>query len=188
MEQSQRRAEIFAPIRQRVASSVAHRLDDKSALQLALACAMRDPEEVVGFLFPALVAKQVLKAPKSFALCHDEWMTLFGGNATPIRDGGLTQIVQSREFAPGAASMTTALRCTVAEQQQARIWARPWSQALCYLALHLESPDAMVESVLGTVVKADSRRIEELHCAIDDDGYETLLMSKVIIALSECVL
>ncbi len=52
MEQSQRRAEMFAPIRERVANGIAHRLDDKNSLQLALACSMRDPEDVVGFLFP----------------------------------------------------------------------------------------------------------------------------------------
>lgn len=189
MEQSQRRTEAFAPIRERVAANVAHRLDDKGALQLALACTMREPEDVVGFLFPALVAKQVLKNPKTFALHHEEWMTLFGNNAAPVRDtGGLAKIVQSHEFAPGSTTMSSALRCTVAEPQQARLWARPWSQALCYLALHLEEPDAMVESVLGTVVKADSRRLEELHGSIDDNGYETLLMAKVMIALSECVL
>ena len=52
----------------------------------------------------------------------------------------------------------------------------------------MSEPNDALESVIGTVVRSDSRRLEELHCAIDDNGCDTMLMSKIIIALSDSVM
>lgn len=188
MELSQRRQEVLAPLRERVSRVVPQRLDDKSSLQLAIACAMREPEDIVGFLFPTLVAKLALKSVKELALTTAEWHTLFGGDATPLRDAGLPRLVSTADFRPSRDSIATALRCTVAEQQQGLVWGRPWAQALCYVAMHLEEPDARIESVLGTVVRSDTRRVEELHARMDEDGYDIMLMAQTMMALSECVL
>lgn len=188
MEQSSRRAEAFSPVRERVAQGVNQRLDDKTSLQLAIASAMRSPDEVIGFMFSQNVARQALQKTNQLALTRDEWAALFGGEATPLRDGGLGALVQSREFQPGVKRIAQALRCTVNEIAQAQVWMRPWGQTLCYVAIHLNEPEVTLESVLGTVVKADSRRMEELHSQIDDDGCETMLMASAIMALSECVL
>lgn len=187
MEQSSRRAAVFAPLRERVAAVVTQKLDDAGALQLALACALRDPEAVVGFMFSSLVARQVRGSAHKLALTRDEWDALFGGAATPLRDGGLN-VVQSPEFRTPLHQMAQALRCTISETKQASVWARPWSQALAHVAVHLREPDVALESVLGAVVRADSRRLEELHASIDDDGYDTILMSSVLVALTMCVL
>lgn len=187
MEQSSRRAAVLAPLRDRVASVVSQKLDDAGALQLALACALRESGDVIGFMFSSLVARQVRGSANKLALTRDEWQTLFGGAATPLRDGGL-RVVQSAEFRTPLRQMATALRCTIAEQRQATVWARPWGQALAHVAVHLGEPDVALESVLGVVVKADTRRLEELYNEIDDNGCDEMLMASVIIALSACVL
>ena len=67
------------------------------------------------------------------------------------------------------------------------MWARPWCQALCYVGVHFEDPHQSIAAVIGQVVKADLRRLEELHARIDDDGYATMLMSKVVIALAASI-
>ena len=43
-------------------------------------------------------------------------------------------------------------------------------------------------STLGTIVRADARRMEELRETLDDEGVETMLMTKVLKALSDSVL
>ena len=188
MEQSQRRTETFAPIKQRIAKNVAHRLDDRATLQLSIACAMREPEDVLGLLFPPNVAKTAARTADINAMTSEEWRAFFGHDINPLRDGGITTAVQSSEFQGPIAVIGSALRCTVTEQQQGTRWKRAWTQSLCYLASHLNDPSLALESVLGTIVRSDMRRLEELHCAIDDDGCDTMLMSKVIIALSESVM
>jgi hypothetical protein len=188
MEQSQRRTAVIAAVRKRVLGLIAHRLDDRGVLQIALASALRDPEDLIGMLFPAHVAKIAIKNLGQLALTHTEWCDLFGGTTGPLRDTGLSNVVQSLEFRPYVTAIGTAMRTTVAEEQQARAWARPWCQALCYVGVHLEDPHKSIASVIGQVVTADLRRLEELHAQIDDDGYAIMLMSKIIIALASSII
>ena len=188
MEASQIRTAVFASIKDRVSKLVAHRLDEKQVLQLSLACAMREPEDVLGLLFPPNVTKAAVKHASVAGITPDEWNALFGYEINPLRDGGITDIAKSEEFQAPIATIGAALRCTVAEQQQQMRWRRAWNQSLCYLASHLNEPNGALEAVIGTVVRSDMRRLEEMHCAIDDDGCDTMLMTKVIIALSNSVM
>ena len=134
-------------------------------------------------LFPAPLAKAALNEQSRLALTHDEWCGLFGGSNGPIRDAGLSAAVHSDEFRTFSTNIGSALRTTVAEEHQSRAWSRPWCQALCYVGVHLDDPHKSIEAVLGQVVTADLRRLEELHSQIDDDGYATMLMTKVVISL-----
>jgi hypothetical protein len=188
MEQSQIRTGALGIIKERVAKTVAQRLDDKQVLQLAIACGMREAEDVLGLLFPPNVAKAALKHQSVTALTANEWRALFGPEINPLRDGGITPVVQSAEFQQPIVAIGAALRCTVAETSQAQRWARAWNKALCYVATHLHNPGGALEAVIGTIVRSDSRRLEELHCTIDDEGCDTMLMSKLIIALSQSVM
>jgi hypothetical protein len=188
MEQSQQRTATFAPIKERIARTVSQRLDDKQILQLAIASAMREPDDVLGLLFPPHVARVAGKATSVIQMTPDEWRLLFNHDINPLRDGGITKAVQSTEFQEPIAAIGVALRCTVAETQQAARWQRAWNKALCYTASHMHDPNVALEAVVGTLVRSDFRRLEELHCVIDDDGCDTMLMSRIIIALSESVM
>jgi len=188
MEQSQMRTAAFGLIKERVAKTVAQRLDEKQMLQLAITCAMREAEDVLGLLFPASVAKAAVRNQASVALTPNEWRVLFGYDINPLRDGGISSAVRSGEFQLPINAIGVALRSTIAEQQQQARWGRAWNQALCYVATHLDEPNGALEAVIGTIVRSDNRRLEDLPAAIDDDGCDTMLMSKVIIALSESVM
>tara|TARA_Y100000389_G_scaffold62579_1_gene58618 strand:+ start:5377 stop:5943 length:567 start_codon:yes stop_codon:yes gene_type:complete len=188
MEQSQQRTTTFAPIKERVAKTVAQRLDDKQILQMAIACSMREADDVLGLMFPPHVAKAALQNQRVSALTADEWRMLFGHEINPLRDGGVTEVVKSQEFQTPINVIGTALRCTVNEQQQKQRWGRAWNQALCYVATHMEDPHNALEVVIGAVVRSDMRRLEELHVTIDDDGCDAMLMSKILIALTDSVM
>lgn len=188
MDASHQRTTTFGPVKERVSKMVAHRLDDRATLQLAIACAMREPDDVLGLLFPPHVAKVAGRQAHVTALAPEEWRGLFGHEINPLRDGGITACVQSLEFQAPIGVIGNALRCTIAEQQQSQRWARAWNKALCYVATHLNEPSTALESVIGTVVRSDSRRLDELHVTIDDNGCDTMLMSKIIIALTQSVM
>ena len=98
MEHSQRRTEALGPIRERVARAVGLRLDDKACVQMALACAMRDPEDIVGFLFAKHVVPKALGARTDLAITPAEWHVMFGRETVPLRDGGVTELVKSHNF------------------------------------------------------------------------------------------
>ena len=188
MEQSQRRTEVLGPLKARVATAIGARLDDRILLQLALACAMREPDELVEFLAPRHITSQVLKNRLAVAITSDEWMALFGYDVAPLRDGGVTSVVQCEDFRTEANLLGEAMKCTVAEQEQGERWKRAWVRALCYVAVHFEKSDEAVTTTLGMLVRADARRMEDMRETLDDQGVETVLMTKVLKALSESVI
>lgn len=185
MESASARAEVIVALRTRVNTHVAARLSEREALQLAMAAAMRDPDEVFGFLLPGHLAKIAIKRLDDVMMTANEWKVLFGIGTQPVRDGGVATIVNSSEFSPQTDLLSIALRQTISEKDSAAVFARQWPKLLCFLAMHLEMADQALVSVLGTVISADKRRIEELQNSIDDDGVQIVLISKIIIALSE---
>jgi len=187
MQSATARAAIIVAVRERVNSTVAGRLNDREAIQVALAAALRDPEDVIGFLLPGHLARLANNSRDKFKMDHLEWNALFGNGAQAVRDGGMARIVASAEFEPQLARLSNTLKMTIGEKDQAVVWARTWSKVLCYVAMHLDVADEALLGVLGTIIKADNRRIEELHNSIDDDEAEVLLISKCIVALSECI-
>jgi len=187
MQSASLRAQVVVALRDRVAANVASRLNDREAVQVALASAMRDPEEVLGFMLPHYLARMAVQAREKLKLQPTEWNSLFGHGSTATRDGGISAVVQSKEFVPQLQKVSNAIRTTIGEREQAVVWDRSWTKVLCYIAMHLEAADEALIGIMGTIIKADNRRIEELHCSIDDDGPEVMLVARCIVALSECI-
>ena len=77
---------------------------------------------------------------------------------------------------------------TIAENEQAAAYARAWTRGLCFLALHFEHSDHAIQACLGTIVRADTRRLEDLRCEIDDVGPNVMLVSRLILAVSDAIL
>lgn len=187
MQTSHARAQVIVALRERVNSNVAARLGDRESIQIALAAALRDADDVLGFLLPQHLAKLATKSKEKFKMTTAEWTSLFGVGTQAVRDGGIADIVSSTEFVPITVKMAAALRTTIGEKDQAVVWGRAWAKMLVYVATHMDSPEDTLLSVLGTIIKADNRRIEEMYSSIDDDGPEVLLMTRCIVALSECI-
>lgn len=184
MESATARAQVIVALRTRVNTHVAALLSEREALQLAMAAAMRDPDEVFGFLLPLHLAKIAVKRRDDVMMTANEWKVLFGIGTQPVRDGGVATIVNSSEFSQKIELLSSALRQTISEKDSKSVFARLWPKLLCFFAMHLEMADQALLSVLGTVISADKRRIEELQNSIDDDGVEVVLISKILIALS----
>ena len=187
MLHSAQRAEVITDVRNRVGIHVAQRLSESEALQLSLAASMRDGSDVIGFLMPSHLARLANSKTADIRMLPEEWKCLFGSGSQPVRDGGLGDIVGSPEFEPVVRKIAGSLRTTIMEKEQAKMWERSWTKVLCYVAMHLECPEEKLVSTLGTIIKADNRRIEEMHSEIDDDGPETLLIASCIMALSKCL-
>ena len=177
------KAGLATALRTRVCDALGQRLDNCKILQMAIACSFRDPEDLLGMLFPAHLAKQVMLKKNTVALRPDEWAAFFGSASGSVRNEGLSAIVRSADFQTHVSALSAALRTTVAEQQQARMWARSWCQAACHVGLHFEDPQQAIGNIVGQIVKADFRRLDDLQARIDDRGYETILLCKLVTAL-----
>ena len=186
---TQLRSKALLQIKNRVAATlVASRLDEQAALQLSCVCALRDVHEALGFIFSRQVARQAETSKTVLAITNEEWKHVFGADAPSLRES-CASLVFGDEFAQNRELVKVALRCTLGESAQSKNWSRATSQALVFLGLHMECTGSKLDAVLGGVVHADRRRVEELQARYDDEGTDVLVLSRLLISVcgSICV-
>lgn len=159
-------------------------LKDGECVQMAAACAFRDAGDLLDFLFPRHVAKIASANAPSLAITADEWCALFGADAQPAAPIQMEPLSRDASFRTNVANLCNALRCTVTEQSQQRCWSRLWTQAACLVAMHVDTHEESLAMCLGNVVRADSRRLEELRTTIDDTGVDCMLLGQTLHALA----
>lgn len=182
------RADGVAQIRGRVATKIGTWLRDEQCVQLALACGTRMPGEMIEFLFSPQVGRSVENVgAENIAITGEEWEQLFGAQSQATRTGSMGEVMKEKSFEAAMGRVETALRRTVQEQHQSRVWQKPWHRTIVYVAVHMNEEEHFLEATLGNVVSADMRRLEELRSTIDEEGPETLLLASTIVALAETV-
>lgn len=181
------RQRALAEIRGRVQQHVASWFKDSECVQIALSASLREPEETMQFLFRKEVAKASMLKRKQLALNVHEWDALFGSLAVANSPSAIENVASDEQFKTMLKRIEAALRCTIEERELNATWARPWTKAACVVAMHTETHEDMMSSSLGSVVRADSRRIEELRNEIDDDETETMMLANSLVALANAI-
>ena len=162
---------ICARVKERINTS----FTNSQCLQIAIIAAMRESEDVIGFMVSYLQLKLFDEHRDYIRLTLDEWKSLFGNHVSPARDGGLTGFVASKSFDIEKTSVESAMRLTIMENDQSVMWKKPWHQVIGYLVLHMEFYEEALVSSFGIVMKADQRRIDDLVNRLDEDGVESLV-------------
>jgi len=181
------RQRALGEIRGRVQKHVGSWFKDHECVQIALCASLREPEEAMAFLFKKEVALASILRKRELSMSIHEWDALFGALSVATNHTSIEQISNDDEFKTMLGRMEAALRCTVEEKELKSTWARGWTKAACVVAMHTDNHEDLVSSSLGSVVRADSRRLEELRNEIDDDEKETMMVSSVVVALSEAI-
>lgn len=187
MEEINIRLGAVNTIRGRAVSHIGSWLGDKECIQVALCCATRDSEPLLEFLFNRDVEKAAKRATGNLAVTDREFEDLFGAKARSTREGSITNVVADSNFNATSQRLESALRCTLHEAIQGGLWSRPWTKVSTYYAMHLEAHEDAIASTLGSVIRADTRRLDDLRAELDEAGIDAMLMSRVIVALSETV-
>ena len=176
-----------ASIRARIGARIGTWVKDPECVQMAIACAMRDSSEMLDFLFSASVAKEAQKDTNGLMLTIGEWSALFGSQARPTRVTPVEALCSNYQFQTSVRAVQNALRCTVDERDIAPQWSRPVTKAACVLAMHTETHEDFLESALGSVVKADARRLDDLREALETEGTDVMMIAAAIVALAQIV-
>ena len=123
------------------------------------------------------------------AITESEWKVLFGSDSTHTKSNDdLKHIFDTPIFHDYMGEIASALRCTILEPSQSKLWAKNWTKVILYVAIHMTKDESMIGSTLGNMVSADSRRLEDMRAELDDDdGTEIMLFSRALAAISESV-
>jgi hypothetical protein len=180
------RRQVLDQIRGRVSRCVGSWLPEEQCLQLALLCSLHDPQDVVEFLFHKGIAARAISCVKELRLTGGaEWAALFGSQAQLVANELDSALLKDPTFKRESDRLATALRCTLAEPDLKQNWNRAWVKAAALFALHVDSYEHTLSSTIGSVVRADSRRLEELKNNIDEDDVDIMFLSSIIVALSK---
>lgn len=172
-------------IRSRVVPILGQWLNAVECVQVSIACACKEPVPVLGVLLPkdktALVAAHI----QELAIQEEEWSALFGIDSRHGRVQSATSFAQTTAFVQSIEAMESALRCTLAESSPKAAWKRAVTRLATYVAMQFANHEDAVASVLGCVVRADTRRVDELRSIMEERGQDTLAVLEMINALGE---
>lgn len=181
------RGAAIAAIRSRVTQNVGGWLTDTACVQVALATTLRSPDDLLEFLLKPADAKRAIVARSAIALKSDEFRSLFGTGASPTRTNNLKETMEDATFQQHVRRVGTAMRCSLGETNQSKIWTSGWSKAVLVVAMHMNDYDSRLADVLGSVVRGDARRIEDVASEIDEGDLSTVMLSQATTALAYSV-
>ena len=187
--------EVLGDVRVRTQQHVAVRLNDSDALAVGVMSASVEPVELLEYAFDGAVRRDALEARAQLALSTPEFGALFGARG----DGQASALcaypskrVSALDASPTGLAMRARLEevlvCTLGETAPASIWQRhPGVRLAAAVALHREedATDAL-SAVLGGLVAADSRRVDDLKISVEDAGVDLIFVSEAVSALGEC--
>lgn len=184
-----KRKEIIDAIRNRVCSAMGLTLTTKEALAVSLAAtATRDREVVFGMLLNTTQTKIATRSSDSIAPTDAEWASLFETTPNIACDGTLARFSTDNTFSKYHQQLESALRCSLVEEKSKMAWSKPLTKAACYLALHSEDTETRIKACLGVLVRADSRRLDDVRSGIEDGEVDHMLLSKVVLSTSDHLL
>ena len=183
------RSAVLTNIHTRTCEVLGARLTTHEALAVSIAAsALRERDDVFGMLLNLAQSKAAMKHADKIAPTDSEWEALFGKDCSTVNNcREMAEVARESHFDTCHKNIQEALRCSLMESKSKDAWSRLVTKASCYVALHSEDAEARISACLGGIVRADSRRLDDVRSNIEDDGADCLVLTKVVIALARSV-
>lgn len=159
-------------------------LSVQNAAFLALASRCRDRNDVVQNVFSTRdVSLYIDDALDALQPSVDEFGALVRQAVAHASADAAAQ-AKRPELAPHVSQMERALKCTLSETRQRDHWQRPAVALATFAALHFEDCSAFVDAAVWGAVRADLRRLDELHQRVARGQTQLSLLSGSLEALA----
>lgn len=189
--------DVMADLRTRVRKDVSVALSDRDALTIALMCGTTEARGLLEYAQEGTVKHDSLTSMPRLALSDDAFVALFGTfdplAASRLQRGAtqkpLMDFERLDETRRMRARLEAALVTTLAESAQLAAWkASPRIRVAAQIALCREGdPIRCLDAVVGGMVLADQRRVDDLKTAVEEDSIDLMIMSQAIVALAGTV-
>lgn len=175
-------------IQKRVQSSLQGSLSKDECFSVSLASSMhRDREALLEMLLNKTQFEKALSHVDSIAIRESEWSSVFCSSYSQRQNATTSDILNDSSFKRVTEKIQDSLKCSLSESRCSQRWKSPILRLACYVSMHSPNAESRVESVLSGLVRADSRRFEDVRSEIEDESSDILLLTKCIIALSKAV-
>jgi hypothetical protein len=182
-------SDVLNKIQTRTCEALGARLTARDSLAVCIAAsAPRERDDVFGMLLNSAQSKAAMQHAKEIAPTDSEWEALFGKDFSTVNTcREMAEVATEIHFDTCHKNIEEALRCSLMESKSKDAWSRLVTKASCYVALHSEDAETRISACLGGIVRADSRRLDDVRSNIEDDGADCLTLTKVVIALARSV-
>lgn len=175
----------------RVSQAVSMSLSNSKILALSLFASSSMDEELCDLVFSGFTRMEIGRALPTGRLhiTDEEWDAFFSRQSIPVgTTDSVRQLAARPEFAAYVNRIESALSLTLQEPDAALAWSAPTVRLACFVALHTkESTHERIQSVLGTLLRSDARRLEDLRATLDDEGSDVLLLEECTRMLCQTV-
>jgi len=187
--------EVLGDVRLRTQQHIAPRLSDANALAVGVVSGSVEPVELLEYGFDGTVRRDALEHQQALALTDAEFAALFGargdGQAAALCAHSTKRILELDASPTGVAMrrrLEAALVCTMGESAPQAIWKRhPGVRLAAAVAVHrADEAGEALSAVLGGVVAADMRRVDDLKISLEDAGVDLIFVCEAASALAEC--
>jgi len=167
-------------------------LSMEGAIETALCCGTSDARELVEYSHDRAVRASIVANAPGLAMSLAEFRILFGAETKPRHAkpaaAALLAYEESEEATGLRKQLEMALTQTLAEEAQFARWQSARTRVAAGVAMHRKDDyQEALEAVLGEVVRADLRRLDDLRdTVVEEQGVDIMLVSRAISALSQC--
>lgn len=163
-------------------------VSDRDALSVCIACLLpRDRGEIVGVLLNERQRAAALLNANELSVSIKELVSLFGRESHASGNAAMTTVAESAQLLSACTALQGALRCSLAEANAAAAWQRPCIRAVCMLSLFSDHSEDLIAAVLGGLVRADTRRIDDVRSSTEDEETDHLSLCQMIMGMSAAV-
>jgi hypothetical protein len=164
-------------------------MDDFQIMRVVLASGMRSSQETLEFVHTRSIAAQLVQISDKLAITEAE-LPLFFGSLPQTHNSTLSDALTNNNtahFKVHTTRIEEALTCTLEEQLPSARWASIGVKCLAVLAVNMVAADEALLSCLGSVIRHDSRRVDDMKAQIEDAGVDIFTLVAVITWLSTAV-
>lgn len=180
-------ADVVNRLRKATACTAAIDLSDKDMLKVALLCTTPIPEDYIAVAYNRHLSRQLDSSTANLALRAEEFALLFcSPSVSPtVRDRAEDALCDER-IKQLLVRLEQALRGTLRESAQRAAWTIPQRRLAAVLSLRMndELADRALSSAVGTLIRADLRRVCDLRDELHDGSlftFELLTLARVFI-------
>lgn len=190
--------EVMQAVRERTRQHISVVLSDYDALSIALMCGLVEAEALLEYSQERTVRTDAIRGIAKLALTDNEYVVLFGTpdpaaprprKATSDSIKRLTAYEALPECKAVQLQLENALNTTLLEDAQRGAWcAHSVIRVAAQVALCRASDASLcVSSVVGGMVRADTRRLEDLKSCVEDQGLDIMIVTQAVCALASSI-
>lgn len=153
--------QVCETIRRRIATT--RSISDEDLMTMSLLSSCNEAEDAIQFVTYKSMYAELEGQLTRLSMTTDEWASVFAARRSQAL---AMETVGTPAFYKEKLRMESGIPCSLAEEDQRARWKHPLSQLLTYIALHSTCDvEERVSAVIGSVVRTDVRRLEDLRSA-----------------------